>query len=58
MPGSASSVETLGFIMMRTATVPSIAAHSAIVSATAGSLGSTGFTSPNRPGCAAWTASA
>ena len=40
----------LGFIMMRTATVPSIAAQSAMVSATLGSFGSTGLTSPNRPG--------
>ena len=36
--------------MIRMATVPSVAAQSAIASATAGSVGSTGLIIPNRPG--------
>jgi len=36
--------------MIRMATVPSVAAQSAIASATAGSVGSTGLINPNRPG--------
>ena len=43
MPGSAGSVETPSRIMIRMPTVPSVAAQSAIVSATAGSVGSTGL---------------
>ena len=50
MPGSAGSVETLSRIMMRTPTVPFVAFQLAIVSATPGSFGSTGLTSPNLPG--------
>ena len=40
-------------IMMRTATAPGVAAQSAIVSATAGSVGSTGLIIVKRAGCAA-----
>lgn len=50
MPGSAGSVETSRFIMSRMATAPLVFFHSAMVSATFGSLGSTGFTSANLPG--------
>jgi hypothetical protein len=57
-PGSAGSVETVSRIMMRIPIVPSFAAHSAIVSATPGSLGSTGLTNPNLPGYLARTSSA
>lgn len=45
--------DTLLFIMIRMATVPVVAAQSAIVSATAGSVGSTGLINANQPGCAA-----
>jgi hypothetical protein len=42
-PGSAGSVETLSFMMIRTPTVPFFAFQSAMMSATAGSVGSTGL---------------
>jgi hypothetical protein len=50
MPGCAGSVETSGVNMMRTATVPSIFAHSSIVSPTLGSLESTGLIRAKRLG--------
>ena len=53
IPGWAGSRPGPGFSMMRTPTVPSCAAHSATVSATAGSVGSTGLIRANLPGCAA-----
>ena len=58
MPGCPGSIETPCAIMIRTATVPSRPAHSAITSSTAGSVGSTGLTSPKRSGCLAWTSTA
>ena len=58
MPGSAASVEISGVNMMRIATVPSIAAQSAIVPSTAGSLALTGLMTPNRPGWAFCTPTA
>ena len=58
MPGSAASLEISGVIMMRMATVPGIAAQSAIVSATLGSLALTGLITPKRSGWAFCTATA
>jgi hypothetical protein len=46
MPGSAGSVETSSLRKTLMPTVPLVWAHSAIASATAGSVGSTGFDQP------------
>jgi hypothetical protein len=48
MPGSAGSVDIPPVIISRMATAPSVAAHAAILSATEGSVGSTGLTKPIR----------
>ena len=54
-PGSAGSAETPRFIMMRMPTVPGVAAQSAIVSATAGSLGIDRLDQPEPAGMLACT---
>ena len=53
MPGSAGSSDVSKYGSSRIPTVPCVFAQSAMISSTAGSLGSTGLISPNRPGCAA-----
>src|SRR5215471_9689414 len=52
------SVETLSLKKTRIPTVPLVETQSAIVSATPGSVGSTGLTSLNRLGCALYTSRA
>jgi hypothetical protein len=57
-PGSSGATSGPAAIMMRMPTVPGVFFQSAMVSATLGSAGSTGFTTAKRPGCLLRTSSA